>query len=494
MQCYGGNKRKDRRRWPVLVLLCGAEFVVVGALAVVAIALPSIGEELGFSRSELQWVISAYVLAFGGFLLPAGRAADLWGRRKVFVIGLALFTGASLACGLSGSAALLVAARAAQGLGAALVTPAALAILTDAFPEGWRRSRAVGFWTAAQAGGGASGWILGGLLAQGPGWEWVFFATVPVGALGVLLAPFLLHESRDPSAPPKLDAAGGATVTAALALLVYGCTRTEEIGLVSLSASGPLGLSAALIALFLLIEARVGHPLVPLYVFRSRDLVGSGLAALAFQATTNAPLLLCIVYLQEVAGLRPAETGLAFVPFNLAVVAGSVLGSRLTDRIGARSTAASGLLTIAVGILLLARIAPGSGSLSVLLPGFVLMGSGVGLSAVASTSAGTSALGGDKRGLASGLLNALSEVGYVLGLALLVPLSAARTDSVAGDAAHPTDAALVEGFRLAFYAGAVLAFLGALTALVLIRAKAAAEPHADPQTGSRARSSAEADI
>jgi len=476
MQSYGGNKGKDRRRWPVLVLLCGAEFVVVGALAVVAIALPSIGEELGFSRSELQWVISAYVLAFGGFLLPAGRAADLWGRRRVFVVGLALFTGASLACGFSGSAALLVAARAAQGLGAALVTPAALAILTDAFPEGWRRSRAVGFWTAAQAGGGASGWILGGLLAQGPGWEWVFFATVPVGALGVLLAPFLLHESRDPSAPPKLDAAGAATVTAALALLVYGCTRTEEVELVSLSASGPLGLSAALITLFLLIEARVGHPLVPLYVFRSRDLVGSGLAALAFQATTNAPLLLCIVYLQEVAGLRPAEAGLAFVPFNLAVVAGSVLGSRLTDRIGARSTAASGLLTIAVGILLLARIAPGSGSLSVLLPGFVLMGSGVGLSAVASTSAGTSALGGDKRGLASGLLNALSEVGYVLGLALLVPLSAARTDSVAGDAAHPTDAALVEGFRLAFYAGAVLAVLGVLTVLVLIRAKAAGEP------------------
>jgi MFS family permease len=170
MQNYGGNKEGHLRRWPTLVLLCAAEFVVVvGALAVVAIALPSIGEELGFSRSGLQWVISAYVLAFGGFLLPAGRAADLWGRRRVFVVGLGLFTGASIACGLSGSAALLVAARAAQGLGAALVTPAALAILTDAFPEGWGRSRAVGFWTAAQAGGGASGWIVGGFLTQGLG-------------------------------------------------------------------------------------------------------------------------------------------------------------------------------------------------------------------------------------------------------------------------------------------------------------------------------------
>ena len=171
MQGYGGNKEKGCRRWAVLVLLCAAEFAVVGALAVVAIALPSIGEDLGFSWSGLQWVISAYVLAFGGFLLPAGRAADLWGRRRVFIVGLALFSGASLVCGLSGSAALLVAARAAQGLGTAIVTPAALSILTGAFPEDWGRSRAVGFWTAAQAGGGASGWIVGGFLTQGLGWE-----------------------------------------------------------------------------------------------------------------------------------------------------------------------------------------------------------------------------------------------------------------------------------------------------------------------------------
>jgi EmrB/QacA subfamily drug resistance transporter len=486
MKSYGGNKAKGRRRWAVLALLCAAEFVVVGALTVVAIALPSIGEDLGFSRSGLQWVISAYVLAFGGFLLPAGRAADLWGRRRVFVVGLALFSGASLVCGLSGSAALLVAARAAQGLGAAVVTPAALSILTGAFPEGEGRSRAVGFWTAAQAGGGASGWIVGGFLAQGPGWEWVFLATVPIGALGVLLAPLLLPEGGDPSAPAKLDVAGATTVTAALALLVYGFTRAEEVGLASWSTPGALGLSAALVAAFVSIEARVGHPLVPLGVFRSRELVGSGLVALAFQATTNAPLLLCILYLQEVAGLPPAEAGVAFVPFNLAVVAGSFLGSRLTSGIGARITAASGLLAIAVGVSLLLRITPEGGYPGVLLPGFVLMGLGVGLSAVASTSAGTSALAGEKRGLASGLLNASAEVGYVLGLAVLVPLAAARTDSVAGDVAHPPDAALVEGFRWAFYAGAALAVLGALVALMLIRTKASGdgEPRA-PDHGNR---------
>lgn len=281
----------------------------------------------------------------------------------------------------------------------------------------------MGFWTAAQPGGGASGWIVGGFLTQGLGWEWVFLVTVPIGALGVLLAPILLPESSDPSAPPRLDAAGAATITAALALLVYGCTRTEEIGLASFSALGPLGLSAVLIAFFFLIEARVGHPLVPLYVFRSRDLLASGLAALAFQATTNAPLLLCILYLQEVAGLPPGEAGLVFVPFNLAVVAGSFLSSHLMDRIGARDTAASGLFTIAAGVFLLTRITPEGGYSDVLLPGFVLLGVGVGLLAVDSTTAGTSTLGGEHRGLASGLLNASAEVGYVLGLAVLVPPS-----------------------------------------------------------------------
>src|SRR5215218_6335284 len=326
-------------------------------------------------------------------------------------------------------------------LGAAIVTPAALSILTTAFPEGEGHSRAVGFWTAAQAGGGALGWIVGGFLTQGLGWEWVFLVTVPIGALGVMLAPIMLPESSDPSAPPKLDAAGATTVTAALALLVFGLTRAEEVGPTSLSALGPLALSVALIALFFLIEARVRHPLVPPGIFRSRDLVGSGLVALAFQATTNAPLLLCILYLQEVMGLQPAEAGFAFVPFNLAVVAGSFLGSRLTGGIGARISASSGLLAIASGVSLLARLASEGGFLGVLLPGFTLMGLGVGLSAVASTTAGTSALGGEKRGLASGLLNASAEVGYVLGLALLVPLSAARTDSVAVSIVQPSDAA-----------------------------------------------------
>jgi EmrB/QacA subfamily drug resistance transporter len=484
---YDGNRRTASERWVALVLLCAVEFAVVGALTVVAIALPSIGDDLGFSRSGRQWVISAYVLTFGGFLLPGGRAADLWGRRRVFVVGLALFSAASLVCGATGSAALLVGARAAQGLGAGVVTPAALAILTDLFSEGRGRSRAVGFWTAAQAGGGAAGWVLGGFLAQGPGWQWIFLATVPLGALGVLLAPLLLRETRDSSSPPKVDAAGATTATAGLALLVYGLTRAEEVGLTSPSTLVAVGLAVVLVAAFVVIEARVEYPLVPLGVFRARDLVGSCLVALALQATTNAPLLLCIFYLQDVAGLPPAEAGLILVPFNVAVVGGSLSGPRLTRGLGAGLTAASGLVTIAAGVLLLVRLVPNGGYGGVLLPAFLLMGVGVGLSAVASTTAGTSAVEGEKRGMASGFLNACAEVGCALGLGLLIPLSAARTDAVVGSVTGSPEAALVEGFRWAFYAGSSLALLGALAALVLLRANRAREPQCSGAADARSQ-------
>ena len=235
------DSREDVRRWPALALLCVAQFVVVLDATIVAIALPEIQASLGFSPADLQWVVSAYTLVFGGFLMLAGRAADLYGRRGLFMAGLALFSGASVACGLAATPLALVAARVAQGLGAAIVSPSALSTLTRTFPEGEGRERALGVWTAAAAGGGAAGWVLGGVIAEGLGWEWVFLVTVPIGALGVLLAHILLPESSDPSAPPKLDAAGATTATAGLALLVYGLTRAEEVGPASLSALGPLG-------------------------------------------------------------------------------------------------------------------------------------------------------------------------------------------------------------------------------------------------------------
>ncbi len=452
-----------------MVLLCVAQFMVVLDVTIVAVALPSIQRSLGFAQADLQWVVSAYTLAFGGFLMFSGRAADLYGRRTLFMVGLALFASASLVCGLAGSPGLLVAARAAQGLGAAIVAPAALSILTATFPAGEERNRALGFWTAAQASGGAIGWVLGGVLSEGLGWEWVFFVNVPVGAVGVALAPVLLAESRDRTVTSRLDAWGAITITGGLALLVYGLAGAEEAGFGSFLTLGTLALAVALIAAFVLIERRVVSPLIPLKIFRSRNLVGANLAISAVNIATNAPLFLCILYLQGVLHRSPTETGLGFVPFNLSVITGSFLGARLTYQVGARINMTCGLSLIALGTLLFMGIGPKGGYLAHLLPGFVLMGVGVGLASVASTAAGTSAVGADKQGLVSGLLNTAAQIGTVLGLALLVPLSAARADALTGGAGDPPEIALVEGFRWAFFGGAGLAASFAILAFFLVR-------------------------
>lgn len=454
-----------RGGWPVLALLCVAQFVVVLDVTIVAIALPEIRSDLGFSRAGLQWVVSAYTLVFGGFLMLAGRAADLYGRRRLFVVGLAIFAGASLLCGLAESPAFLVAARVLQGLGAAIVSPSALSALTAAFPEsGGHRGLALGVWTAAAAGGGATGWVLGGALAGGLGWEWVFFVNVPVGLVGVALAPFVLAESRDPTSPPRLDVWGAATVTAGLVLLVYGLTRAEALGFGSLEVAGSLSLSLAFIGAFVLVEGRVRYPLVPLGALRSRRLVGANLVALLLTASTTPPMFLCTLYAQEVLGLPPVAAGLLFPPFNLAVIAGSLLGPRIVGAVGERVSMAVGLVAVAVGVLLLFGISAGGG-MGRLLPAFVLMGSGLGLASVASTAAGTSAAGA-RQGLGSGLLNSAAQVGTALGLAVLVPLAA---HVGAGDGGAP--AALVEGYRWAFLGAASLAFVGALLALLLVREK-----------------------
>jgi len=345
-------------------------------------------------------------------------------------------------------------------------------MLTRAFPEGAGRERALGVWTAAAAGGGAAGWVLGGILAEGLGWEWVFFVNVPVGVLGLALASAILEESRDESAPPRLDAAGAVTITAGLTLLVYGLTGAEEVGILSMGTLGTLFLSLVLIGAFVLIEERVKDPLVPLGALRSRRLVGANLVALALTAATTPPMFLCTLYVQRVLGHSPAEAGLAFPPFNLSVVVGSLIGPRLTERIGARAAMVSGLLAIAAGILLLARIPPEGGHLGHLLPSFVLMGAGLGCASVASTASGTSAVEDEKQGLASGLLNAAAQVGTALGLAVLIPLSAARTDALTG---VPLRAAFVGGFRWGFFGAAGIAVLGALLALFLARSQ---EPEA----------------
>lgn len=445
--------------------MCVAQFVVVLDVTIVAIALPGIQEDLGFSQADLQWVVSAYTLVFGGFLLLAGRVADLWGRRRMFVVGLAVFSGASLACGLAGSAAALVISRVAQGLGAAIVAPSALSSLTAAFPEGGGRERALGMWTAAAAGGGATGWILGGVLTEGLGWEWVFFVNVPVGVLGLALAPVVIAESRDVSAPPRIDAVGAVSVTAGLTLLVYGLTRVQETGSFSPAALASLGPAAVLLVGFVVVEGWVRHPLVPLGIFRSGDLLGANLVALALTAATTPPMLLCTIYVQRVLGYSPAEAGLVFPPFNLSVIGGSLLGPRIAARVGNRAAMVCGLLAIAAGVLCLARVPAEGEYLWYLIPGFVLMGSGLGCASVASTAAGTAAAK-EMQGLASGLLNSAAQIGTVLGLAVLVPLSAARAEALAGRVS--AEVALVEGFRWAFFGAAGIAASGALISVFLV--------------------------
>ena len=458
-----------RGRGAVLALLCAAQFVSVLDVNAVVVALPSVGRELGFSREGLQWVITSYVLFFAGFLLLAGRLADLYGRRRMFVAGLALFTASSLACGLAGSPLALVAFRAAQGLGAAFVAPAALAIISTTFEDGCERGFAMGVWTAVAAGGGAAGLVLGGLIVEHLGWPWIFFVNVPVGLVSIALAFLLLEEGRGPETSRRLDLPGATTVTAGLVALVYGLTRAERVGLDPTTVA-TLAFAVVLVAAFVLIERRAEDPLVPPSAFRSRDLVGSSLIAFANTATTSPVAVLAALYVQGVLVYPPSLAGLLGLPFSLSVVAGSFLGSRLLEILGARRTMALGLLGICAASLLSAGISA-TGGVAYVVSGAALSGLSLGCSAVASTARGASAVGEGERGLASGLLNSSAQVGTALGLAVLFAIAAAVSAAAVAGGGEPTPEALVAGYRAAFTVGAGIAAVGALAAVLLIREK-----------------------
>ena len=467
----GEQGARGSRRWAALVLLCVAQFVDVLDINAVVVALPSIGRELGFSSGDLQWVITAYTLLFGGFLLLAGRLADLYGRRRVFVVGLALFSAASLGCGLSGSPLELILFRAAQGLGAAIVVPAALAIISATFPEGREHDFAMGVWTAVAAGGGAAGLVVGGLITDALGWEWIFFVNVLVGVASVALSFALLETSSDQPASRRLDLPGAVTVTGGLVLLVYGLTRAEGAGFVSPLTLGAIALAAALLAAFLFVERSVSDPLVPLGIFGVRDLTGSALVAFANTATTSPVGVLSVIYLQEVLTYSPAVAGLLGLPFSLSVVVGSFLGFRLVGRFGTGLTMVWGLLGICAAALVTAGISAGEG-IGYVVSGATLSGLALGCSAVASTTRGTSAVQ-DQRGLASGLLNSSAQIGTAIGLAVLFTVAASRTDALTGGG-EPTSETLVAGYRLAFFAGAGLAVVAALVAHSILREKESA--------------------
>ena len=409
----GGNR---------LALLCVAQFVVVLDATIVAIALPAIGADLGVSATGLQWVLSAYTLTFGGGLMLAGRAADLFGRRRVFRIGLVVFALASLGCALASTAGALVAARAVQGAGAALVAPSALALLVALEPDGPGRSRALAVWTAAAAGGGASGWVLGGAISGGLGWEWVFGVNVPIGLGGAALSGRLLPESRAGGTPP-LDLAGALSLTLGVAALLFGLSRVEADGVAALASTGSLAAGLALLAAFAAVERRAPAPLLPPGALRRSGLGRPVLAALALTGSTTPAMFLCVLEVQRESGLSPAEAGLLFAPFNLAVVAGSLAGPPLARRPGERGAMAGGLATVALAAL--ALMAGAAASTPALLATFALMGAGLGVASVASTAAGTRAAGDERPGLGSGLLNTAAQLGSALGLALLVAPAAA---------------------------------------------------------------------
>src|SRR5215216_2418996 len=458
------GETRVRRKGAALVLLCVAQFVDVLDVNAVIVALHSIGQDLGFSQAGLQWVVSAYVLFFAGFLLLSGRVADLWGRRLTFVAGLAVFTAASLCCGLSVSPEMLVVSRAFQGLGAATTAPA-LSIITTIFAEGRERDRAVAAWTAVAAGGGAAGLLLGGFITDVLGWEWIFFVNVPVGVAGIALSHVLLPESRDPAASRRLDLLGAGTVTSGLVLLVLGLTRTEEAGFGSPITLATLGFAAAFFGAFVLVERRAADPLVPLRLFRLRELVGAALVAFAL---TAAPVgVLVTLYLQNTLGYSASLAGLAGLPFSLCVIAGSMLGGRISERIGGRVTMSLGLAVVAASALVTTGITA-EGGVAYVLAGAALSGLGLGCASVASTARGTSAVEEGKRGLASGFMNTSAQVGTALGLAALLTLAATRSAALS-DGAESAAEALVAGYRLAFLVAAGVASFGVVAALYFFR-------------------------
>jgi EmrB/QacA subfamily drug resistance transporter len=472
---HGGRMRPQtdasEHRWIVLALLCTAQLLVVLDATIVNIALPSIQRDLDFSDANLQWVINAYVLTFGGLLLLGGRAADMFIRRHVFLGGLVVFVLASLGCGLSGGEAELIGARALQGAGAALMSAAALSILVVTFAGGKERNVALGVWGATSGVAGALGVILGGALTSGPGWEWVFFINVPIGlAAGVASVRFIATH-RAAQRPP-LDSLGALTATAGVGLLIFAIVRTEQEGWGSAATLGCLAGAFALLAAFLAIEARHRAPLVPLGVFRLRNLSGGNAVSLLLGGVMFTTFFFVTLYMQQVLGYSPIETGVAYLPLALTVIAASGIASSLLAGLGFRPLLAVGMALLAAGLAWFAQIDAGGGYVSDVLGPSLVWGPGLGIAIVVVIAAATDDLGGEAAsGLASGLVNTTLQVGGALGLAAL---STVAFDHV-GDS-HGDPAALTDGFQLALYLGAGLAALGVVIALLATGRRGGVEP------------------
>jgi EmrB/QacA subfamily drug resistance transporter len=449
-----------------LALLAAAQFVVVLDASIVNVALPSIKRDLNFDNDSLSWVVNAYVLVFGGFLLLGGRLADLLGPRRVFIGGLLFFGVASFVGGLAQTEGQLVAARALQGLGGALLSPAALSILTSTFAEGAERNKALGVWGAVAGSGGAVGVLLGGLLTDGLGWEWVLFVNAPVCAAVAFGAARVLAEIRADHRP-RLDVAGAVLITAGLAVFIYALVEAKDAGWGSTQTVGLIAVALVLVGGFVVVERTIRAPLVPFGIFRNRTLTGANITAIFVAMSLFSMFYFITLYMQFVLGFSPLKTGVSYIPLSVAIIGAAGIASALTTRVGYKPVLVFGLILVAVGLVWFAQISPdGSYAGDVLFPS-IIAGLGLGFSFVPVTIASVAGTQPGEAGLASGLINTSQQVGGALGLGILVSIANNRT----GDVANPSPLQLTEGFQSAFLVGAGMAIFGALLAAVLIASR-----------------------
>jgi EmrB/QacA subfamily drug resistance transporter len=457
------------KRWLALYVLCAGELMIVLDTTIVNVALPSIREDLAFTETSLVWVVNAYMLTYGGFLLLGGRLGDLFGQRRLFLLGITLFTLASLVCGLANSQAVLVGARAVQGLGGAVVSAIALSLIMNVFTEPADRAKAMGIYGFICAAGGSIGVLLGGMLTSALSWHWIFLVNLPIGAAVYALCVVLLRESAAPAAAARLDVGGAVTVTASLMLAVYAVVNGNDAGWTSTQTLALLGAAAVLLALFLAIEARVRDPLMPLRLFRLRNLATSNVVGILWAAAMFAWFFISALYLQRVLGYSAMQVGLAFLPANLIMAAFSLgISARMVMRFGIRMPLAAGLVLTAAGLALFA-LSPVDGSFALhVLPGMTLLGIGCGMAMNPVLLAAMSDVEQSESGLASGVVNTSFMMGGALGLAVLASAAAARTEGLlAAGAASP--AALNGGYQIAFAVGAVFAAVAAVLSAVLLR-------------------------
>jgi EmrB/QacA subfamily drug resistance transporter len=468
----------SRTRWLALLVLCLGDLMIVLDVTIVGVALPSIRTDLGFSESSLAWVVNAYLITFGGFLLLGGRLGDLFGHRRLFLIGIGLFTAASLACGIASSQGMLVAARAIQGLGGAIVSAVALSLMMMLFTEPAERAKAMGIFGFVASGGGSLGVLLGGILTDVLDWHWIFLVNVPIGIAVVALSLRLIPGERAAAVAQRLDVAGAVTVTASLMLAVYAIVNGNEVGWITPRTLGLLGIAAGLFGIFLAIEARISSPLMPLGLFRLRNLAFSNVVGILWAAAMFAWFFLSALYLQLVLGYSPLEVGLAFLPGNLIMGVLSVaVSAKLVMRFGVRAPLAAGLGFAALGLVLFAR-APVDGNFLVdVLPSMIFLGIGAGIAFNPVLLAAMSDVEPTEAGLASGVVNTSFMMGGALGLAVLASVAASRTETLAVSGEGPLEA-LTGGYHTAFVLGAIFAAGAAAIGAAFLRTRGAPdEPH-----------------